>query len=316
VLIAERVVDVLTIAAAIALGLSLRKKWQARTSMVIAICLTVIWCAYSKHPAWLGGVPPVLVDLATFGLAYLGGHVALNPPAKDDQVLKRLYVFGFAFLFVIGMAANGWERTMEANKRDKLQQDQTTAETRFSIDLRDVKNSSDAILNYVAHPPKGATLEQLQQYAQSQLSNPRSNAAIVQSLPRYLIIAKLRDQAALMHAAWDEYWNKQDNRLSVIQNQGTRERALEIGRQRKQLEMQFEESFGGIVRDTEPYRSQALVYLAQVGQVTQQDKDEDAVFKNIRAGGKGYTDNTQKPARLASYIDSLANRLSNVPGAK
>lgn len=175
--IAGKIVDALTVMVAIGLGMMLGKKWQARMAMAVAGCAAMIWCGYYRHPKWLGGVPPVLVDLATFGLAYLGAHVSLNPPADNNKILKRLYVFVFAGLFVIGMAANGWQRSVEADKRDRLQQDQTDAEKRFSADLNIVKTSSTAILNLVAHPPAGMTTAQVASIAQHLLQKQQSNAS-------------------------------------------------------------------------------------------------------------------------------------------
>jgi hypothetical protein len=81
-IIAGKILDAITVLVAIGLGIILGNKWQARVAMVMAFCSAMIWCAYYRHPKWLGGVPPVLVDLSTFGLAYLGGHVALNPQQR------------------------------------------------------------------------------------------------------------------------------------------------------------------------------------------------------------------------------------------
>lgn len=160
-LIAEKLLDVLILATAVVMGLMLHKKWHARGAIVLSFCLAVLWSASHQPPRWLGGAAPLLVDLATFGLAYLGGHVAINPPRETDKVLKKVYVFTFALLLVIGISANVWQRSIENDKQDKLQQNETAAREQFSSNLRDVKRSSEAILNFVANPPKGFTQDQI-----------------------------------------------------------------------------------------------------------------------------------------------------------
>ena len=122
----------------------------------------------------LGGVPPLLVDLATFGLASLGGYVALKPPKETDKTLKRFYVVGFALLFLAGVAANLWLRSVESGKQEKLQQNETDARNQFSTNLRDLKISSNAILEFVANPPKGFSQAQVSSIVQEFMKGQKS----------------------------------------------------------------------------------------------------------------------------------------------
>jgi hypothetical protein len=100
---------------------------------------------YTEAAPRLGGVPPVLVDLATFGSAYLGGHVALNPPSAEDRKLKRIYVATLAASATIGIVTNGYQRAIEADTQKRLQQNETEARNQFSSSLKDVINSNEAI---------------------------------------------------------------------------------------------------------------------------------------------------------------------------
>jgi hypothetical protein len=127
----------------------------------------------------LGGVPPLLVNLATFGLALLGGFVALKPPEETDKTLKRFYVFGFAFLFVLGTAANLWQRSVESGKQEKLQQNETDARNQFSTNLHDLKVSNNAILEFVANPPKGFSQAQVSSIVQEFIKGQKSGPEIL-----------------------------------------------------------------------------------------------------------------------------------------
>jgi hypothetical protein len=119
----------------------------------------------------LNSLLPVVVDCSTVGLAVLGGYVALYPP--PDRRKKRLCVGCFVLLAVVGIGSDIEQRSIESSKRDKLQEAQTKAEERFSEDLNAVKRASDkstdAILAFVANPPKGITIGQLSSFAEGLL---------------------------------------------------------------------------------------------------------------------------------------------------
>jgi hypothetical protein len=124
---------------------------------------------------WVESLLPSVVDLATFGLAVLGGSVALKPPGQDQRVLKFLYFACFILLALVGFGAGQWGRNIENITRSKLQEKQTRTEERFSEDLKAVKRSSDAILAFVANPPKGITQEQLSAFAKAYLESQKGN---------------------------------------------------------------------------------------------------------------------------------------------
>ena len=132
------------------------------------------------HISWLESLPAVIVDLSTFGLAALGGYVALNAP-KDAQVaLKRAYVSSFIALAILGIGANIWQRNIESGKQVVLQQNETDARNQFSANLTDVKKSSEAILNFVSHPPKGFTQEQIVSVVRSFLDKQQSKEQLTE----------------------------------------------------------------------------------------------------------------------------------------
>ena len=132
----------------------------------------------------LDSLLPNVVSCSTLGLAALGGYVALYPPADGRK--RRLYVSSFILLAVVGIGSDVEQRAIENSKREKLQEAQTKAEERFSEDLKSVKRSSDkstdAILAFVATPPKGITIGQLSSFAERLLSD-RGVALAPSSVP-------------------------------------------------------------------------------------------------------------------------------------
>ncbi len=131
----------------------------------------------------LDSLLPVVVSCSTVGLAFLGGYVALYPP--PDR-WKSLYVSCFVLLAIVGISSDTGQRAIENSKRQKLQDAQTKAEERFSEDLKAVRRSSDkstdAILRFVANPPKGITIGQLSSFAEGLLRR-RDASSIPPSAP-------------------------------------------------------------------------------------------------------------------------------------
>ncbi|MGA9544127.1 MAG: hypothetical protein WBQ85_11185 [Candidatus Sulfotelmatobacter sp.] len=206
--IAVLVLDVLTIVLALCVAKLLLSAWLFHLSILFSIGFALVWYAYARHPVWLDGVPPVLVDLATFGLAYLGGQ-AINPPAAGNETLKRVCVFVFALLFVIGMAANGWQRSIESNKQARLQQNETDARIQFSGNLQEVKKSNEAILKFVANPPKGFTPRDVLAVVERFLNNQ-------QSVPNEVLRAVAIDTVRRLRQAWLVF-DRRDATLEVRQ---------------------------------------------------------------------------------------------------
>ncbi len=150
----------------------------------------------------LGGVPPLLVDLATFGLALLGAFVALKPLKETDKTLKRFYVVGFALLFFVGMAANLWQRSVESGKQEKLQQNETDARKQFSSNLDDLRISNNAILEFVANPPKGFSQAQVSSIVQEFIKRQKSGPEI---LSNDVLRAMETTTERQMHDIWVQF---------------------------------------------------------------------------------------------------------------
>ena len=175
---AIQVLDALTIAFAFLPLLLMRRKWMTWSTIIASSCFAIVWYLHAWHPDWLGGLPPTLVDLSTFGLALLGGLVSILPPRKDQVLLKYSYIAGFITLALFGISANVWQRNIEKAKQDSLEAARTHAEIRFSADLLDVKNSSNAILNFVAHPPAGMSTNQVASIFQRFLAERQFGTAV------------------------------------------------------------------------------------------------------------------------------------------
>jgi hypothetical protein len=168
--IALRVADGFCIFLALLLAAKLSHPWMRLTTITAAIGIAMMGLVYYGMPPWLGGVPAVMIDVATFGLAVLGGHVAINPPEKDEKELKRFYICAFVGLAIFGIGANMWERNIEEAKRVQSQTDLKTAQSSFSTDLAEVKKSTVTILSFVTNPPKGISIAQAVLFAQGLLS--------------------------------------------------------------------------------------------------------------------------------------------------
>jgi hypothetical protein len=322
-LIATRILDALTVLIAMGLGLMLRKKWQARIVMVTSVFLALLWCTYHRPPRWLGGVPPILVDLATFGLAYLGGHVALNPPREADRNLKNIYVSSFALLFVIGMIANGWQRTIESNKRDGLQQNETDARNQFSKSLQDVKNSNQAIFNFVSHPPKGFTPEQALSVVRRLVDKQQTQGQSSDATNELRALAMVTPVAENLRAWWDWEGRQQDinNRAWEDMNhylqqhrgdpQGINQQELKkLEAQQQAAYRDAEDKYGpqalaALIADADWIRRELLKHIPTEKQ-TKLDSDEISKF----AEAIQKHDNTIDKAQMGDYLENLRKRVS------
>ena len=112
-----------TVLMGIGLASMLSRRWITWEAIAVAVGVaTFSYAQYAQywHPRWLGGVPQVLVAFAAFGLAFLGGHVALSPPREDQKVLRRVYLVSFALLACLGTAADLWQRSIEEEKQEIL----------------------------------------------------------------------------------------------------------------------------------------------------------------------------------------------------
>jgi hypothetical protein len=239
----------------------------------------------------LGGIPPVLVDLATFGLALLGGFVALKPPAETDKVLKRFYVGGFAFLFVVGMAANIWQRRVEGAKQDQLQQNETDARNQFSTDLHDLKVSNNAILEFVASPPKGSTQEQVSSIVREYIRDQKSGQEI---LSNGVLRAMETTTERQMYDIWDQF-NRSDINLDNQQNSASPEQVRRIAAARDQLRKQLLDNHNNqqVLASANFVRDQLLRRLAI------SDTTQDWVTSGIEQFG----------ASNQAYLQELADKL-------
>jgi hypothetical protein len=175
--VAELIADLVILALVGVVLLMLSRTWMRRMVLSGWPCLVVLCFVHYQHPSWLDSVPGALVDCTTSGLATLGGYVALNPPSRKENVLKRLYFCFFVALAVIGVGANIWARSVEK-----------AAGIRFSADLSDVKKLSKtasdaseasraAIRDFVDHPPKGFTQGQVVSVVQQLLANQKAASA-------------------------------------------------------------------------------------------------------------------------------------------
>jgi frataxin-like iron-binding protein CyaY len=227
------------------------------------------------------------------------------------------------------MAANGWQRSVEAEKRDKLQQAQTDAERRFSADLSDVKNSNTAILDLVAHPPAGMTPAQVASIAQRFLQK-RSNAASLATANLYdglsnnelllIAMATAKDIDDLMGT-----WRHQiEGEIQPRENEQVYRHYPSLADdERRRLEEEFDKETNST---NDKYRSQARVLFIRaealrevlVNRLVQKnsmpvsmDVTINEVFKRLAdAGIDGFYD--RNPSKISAYLLELCKRLERV----
>ncbi len=116
---------------------------------------------------YLDTILPATADFATFGLAVLGGFVALKPPEREDRALKWFYIISFILLAIIGISANVWQRTREKGVQADLHREQVDAEKRFAGDLQTVKSQTGAMVAFLSNPPKNLSREDIVAIARS-----------------------------------------------------------------------------------------------------------------------------------------------------
>jgi hypothetical protein len=152
--------------------------------------------------AYLESAPATIADCSTAGLAVLGGYLALSAPTAEQRTLKHFYVAAFVALAIVCVGANMWQRNIEAGKQAILQQNETDARNQFSTDLADVKQSNEAILNFVAHPPQGFTRAQVVSVVQTFLNKQQTQKPSIDITNELRaltmvsqVVADLREQA-------------------------------------------------------------------------------------------------------------------------
>jgi hypothetical protein len=259
------------------------KGWVRGSAAVFLGCFALAWYAHARHPAWLDGALPILVDLATFGLAFLGGYVALVPPKEDDGLLKKRYVFAFATLFAVGMIANGCLRNIEKQKQDVLQQKVTDAGIRFSADLKAVKASSDAILNFVAHPPKGFTREEVVSVVEQFLKEQ-------QIVPNDVLRSMAMDVTQRMRTTWQRF-NHADTGLEELE-------ALSQGQRRQDLVNRRAKLWSDVLSDNSDLLAEANFI-------------RDQILKKIGTAGEAQAWVSSGPHQLTNFdrLEKLAEKL-------
>lgn len=250
--------------------------------------------------------------------------MALNPPKETDKPLKNAYVFLFALLFVIGMAANVWERSVESNKQENLQKNATEAEKRFSQDLKDVKESSHAILAFVANPPKGMTADQVSSVVKTILNGERGKNESAKSEPSAAInfLAARVDDVTSKLRNFPGEWKELDNNLELelwedkthlphteayaAAERDVQEKIRDLSQDRgRQIVLIFYEA--------EQLRN-VLVALLPKNKKTPEDENQELILGQLRSKAPLITQPWQCPVKemsaLADYLDTLIKRVS------
>lgn len=236
---------------------------------------------------WLGGVPPLVVDLATFSLAALGGLVAVNPPEKESARLRWFYVTCFIFLAGVAVGANLWQRNLEGKKQDQLQQNETDARNQFAVALRSVQKSNGLILNFVANPPKGVTEDQIRSIVrgfteQQRLASPGMSRDVL----RIISLATLQEMRQV-----NQMWGNEDNAIlykTSMKAIDDKERPSPQGdadlrdliRQRENLNNIYSERIEPTMRNASLIQEELLEGQTK----TDEDKKFEAMFVKILAG--------------------------------
>ena len=132
---------------------------------------------------WRLIIAPTLADVCTALLTILGIVVALYPPERESKKTKYLFVGLFVLFAFLIVGANIHQRSTDSERQDNDKREMQEAEKRFSEDLRSIQNTNDAILKYVANPPKGVTIEQLSTFAKSILASRPSEEGKAQPAP-------------------------------------------------------------------------------------------------------------------------------------
>jgi hypothetical protein len=270
--------------------------------------------------AWLESVPAVIVDCSTFGMAVLGGYVALNPPKEERVALKRVYVVSFVVLGILGIVANVWQRNVEAGKQAILQRNETDARTQFSADLAVVKSSNQTILNFVAHPPAGFSREQVvsvvrtfleQQHNDKQTAEVKAELRSITMVPQ--VVEQLRDPWELKGKvqdinirAWEELTHFRNEHPDGKSPDGKGEPEIEA---RRQIELnEAEERYGPeaeekLILDADSIRKELLKHIPPEKRIPADNEEEQKFAKALKD-----PDSLPK-SEAASYLERLAGRV-------
>jgi hypothetical protein len=241
--------------------------------------------------AWADAVSPYAVDVATFGLAALGGYVAVRPPEKGAVRLKGFYVLCFAALALAGIIFSTHERNR--SKRESIE-----SEKRFDNDLGLVASQNNSILDFLAHPPKNLTKEEVgaivSEWAKALLDRPKippiNNNELRQEVLTYT--RKLRDMDTRLSALWSANMLKP---INLQPGQEARTRAWVDGERTIESDFHREDLGRGI-----HLRDELRKRLSQGG-----TPPPNAL------NGEPFSapEQTHPLDRLASYLDGLANQL-------
>jgi hypothetical protein len=319
----------LNIALGFLLFAMLGRKWLVWLVPTASFAFAALWYLYVWHSsylhvwhsAWLGSVPAVIVDGSTFGLAALGGYVALNAPRAEQRALKGFYVISFIALAILGIGANIWQRNVEAGKQASLQQNETDARKEFSENLKDVKKSSDAILSFVTNPPKGISAEQGLAFAKA-LAARRGVFGKFDNISN----ARVGDMARAIARSLNEtaqYWRADDRNAYLValdspcygngsSGPNGRENCAHAQAQwvttEKQLNARWQEKAKDLVNQANECRVEIMTRLLlprQKGDAT--DGAAKLVYEKMIADSKNIS--PENLIAAGSYLDNLWKRL-------
>jgi hypothetical protein len=260
-------------------------------------------------------VPAVVVDCATFGLAALGGYVALNPPSPEQTAAKRFYLIPFVVLAVVGIGANIWARQIEDSRRTQSDIDLKSAQHNFSEDLKAVKRSSDTILSFVTNPPKGVTAEQAVVIARA-LTSSRGPLGKLENISNARIADMARAIAVNLNEQAQEWRGDDQNEYMKTTDwtygyQGTeqnRKDAAELWvKKKKELNERWATKEKDLIGQADEARLEILSRLLPEQRNSAQDASAKSLYEKLLVGGGEIQPGDLNAA--ASYLDNLWKRL-------
>lgn len=262
-------------------------------------------------------LPAVIVDCATFGLAAIGGYVALNPPREDQIALKRFYVISFVVLAVLGIGANVWQRSIEESRRAQSDASLKSAQKQFSDDLKAVKESSNAILSFVTNPPKGISPEQGLAFAKALRAASRGVPGKFDNISN----ARVGDMARAIAVNLNEMaaeWRAQDHNDYMVMTdsicygssytpEGCKAAEDQWVIKENDLNVRWREKVKDLVSQANECRMEILNRLLPVQKRLAQDDKAKTLFEGMVADGKNISPDNLDAAGL--YLNGLWKRL-------
>jgi hypothetical protein len=268
----------------------------------------------------LDSLPAVIVDFATFGLAALGGYVAIKPPKEAEIGLRRLYVGSFVALALLGISANVWERHIDETRRTQAETDLKAAQNKFSSDLinvqQNVQRTSDAILSFVTNPPKGIPVDQAVAFARALTSN-RGVSGKLESVPN----ARVGDMARAIVNSLNEmaqYWRADDQNeyMSTTDKscygvpytpQGCKDaQALWVSK-KKELTARWQEKVKDLIRQANECRVEIFRRLLPMQTNVAQDEAAKKLYEKMVADSRNISPEALNAVAL--YLDNLWKQL-------